>query len=418
MGGTGTGTARRERRRGRAPHVGLAGTLIAAVAAALCVRAAGSDGPAGALGSASNWAVIVSTSRYFFNYRHSTNALVVYDAVRRMGIPDSRILLMLAEDHACDGRNRYPATAYAEASRGRNLYPGDIEVDYRGHEVTGGAFLRVLSGRHGAGTPPSKALRSTNESSVLVFLTGHGGEGFLKFQDAEEVTSGDIAAAIRDMHLGGRFRRLLLMSDTCKAGTLADAIDVPGVAALGSSRTGENSYAAGHDDHIGVALVDRFSLAAMHFFEDAAAAKAATLKDFVRHFQPRELRSTPDFRALPSGAGLEDAPLGSYFGGRLEHRAFPGGYPTSEGGAAAALRLRPFRERRRADDEAVRRLLDGAARAGPPAWPPTAEEVLRHFEGWATGRAGDRSAFLLYLAFFALALVCAGASDLLARRAG
>ena len=45
-----------------------------------------------------NWAVIVDTSRYWFNYRHVSNALSFYHTVKRMGIPDSQIILMLADD--------------------------------------------------------------------------------------------------------------------------------------------------------------------------------------------------------------------------------------------------------------------------------------------------------------------------------
>jgi glycosylphosphatidylinositol transamidase (GPIT) subunit GPI8 len=33
----------------------------------------------------SNWAVIASTSRYWFNYRHVANALAIYRAVKQMG---------------------------------------------------------------------------------------------------------------------------------------------------------------------------------------------------------------------------------------------------------------------------------------------------------------------------------------------
>lgn len=36
-----------------------------------------------ALALADNWAVIVSSSRYWHNYRHEANALSVYSAVRR-----------------------------------------------------------------------------------------------------------------------------------------------------------------------------------------------------------------------------------------------------------------------------------------------------------------------------------------------
>jgi len=36
-------------------------------------------------------------------------------------------------------------------------------------------------------------------SNVLVYLTGHGGDGFLKFQDSEEITSQELADALEQM---------------------------------------------------------------------------------------------------------------------------------------------------------------------------------------------------------------------------
>lgn len=38
-----------------------------------------------------NWVVIVDSSRFYTNYRHAANAVAVYHAVRRLGIPDSRV---------------------------------------------------------------------------------------------------------------------------------------------------------------------------------------------------------------------------------------------------------------------------------------------------------------------------------------
>jgi phosphatidylinositol glycan class K len=56
----------------------------------------------------SNWAVLVATSKYWYNYRHIANTLSFYRTVKRLGIPDSNIILMLAEDVACNPRNAYP----------------------------------------------------------------------------------------------------------------------------------------------------------------------------------------------------------------------------------------------------------------------------------------------------------------------
>lgn len=47
--------------------------------------------------------------------------------------------------------------------------------------------------------PPNKRLGSDASSNVLVYLTGHGGDGFLKFQDNEEVSSQDVADAVEQM---------------------------------------------------------------------------------------------------------------------------------------------------------------------------------------------------------------------------
>ena len=45
-----------------------------------------------------NWAVLVMTSRYWYNYRHMANVLTFYHTIKRLGIPDSQIILMMAED--------------------------------------------------------------------------------------------------------------------------------------------------------------------------------------------------------------------------------------------------------------------------------------------------------------------------------
>lgn len=73
----------------------------------------------------------VCTSRFWFNYRHVANTLSVYHTVRRLGIPDSNIVLMLADDMPCNARNPFPGGVYNNKDHELNLYEGDVEVDYR-----------------------------------------------------------------------------------------------------------------------------------------------------------------------------------------------------------------------------------------------------------------------------------------------
>lgn len=156
---------------------------------------------------------------------------------------------MLADDVACNARNMYPAQVFNNENHLLNLYGDHIEVwhvngaclhfwqcsdevviiciwskycaftrelysfvkilsvytwelqvDYRGYEVTVENFLRVLTGRHDAAVPRSKRLLSDEGSNILLYMTGHGGDEFLKFQDSEEIQSRDLADAFAQMH--------------------------------------------------------------------------------------------------------------------------------------------------------------------------------------------------------------------------
>lgn len=47
----------------------------------------------------------------------------------------SQIILMVADDMACNPRNPSPATVFNNADQQLNVYGDDVEVDFRGYEV-------------------------------------------------------------------------------------------------------------------------------------------------------------------------------------------------------------------------------------------------------------------------------------------
>lgn len=141
--------------------------------------------------------------------------------MKRLGIPDSQIILMLADDVACNPRNPFAGTIFSNADRVTDLYGEAIEVDFKGEEVNVETFLRLLSGESHArawgegaderetgrlpdSTPPSKRLMTDSRSNIFVYMTGHGGDEFLKFQDNEEISAFDIADAFQGMWKKGR----------------------------------------------------------------------------------------------------------------------------------------------------------------------------------------------------------------------
>ncbi|KAK0272293.1 glycosylphosphatidylinositol anchor biosynthesis [Friedmanniomyces endolithicus] len=248
----------------------------------------------------SNWAVLVSTSRFWFNYRHMANTLSLYRTVKRLGIPDSQIILMLPDDMACNPRNTFAGSVFNDKGRGLDLYdqkkdldlprdtgegaqdeagegdgqsmPAGIEVEYRGNEVTVESLIRLLTDRWPASHPTSKRLMTDDRSNILIYMTGHGGDSFLKFQDAEEISSHDLADAFEQMYEKKRYHELLFMIDTCQANT------IPGIVATGSSAKDQSSYSHHADQDVGVAVIDRWTYYNLDFLETRLNSTASDIR--------------------------------------------------------------------------------------------------------------------------------------------
>ncbi|KAJ2158451.1 glycosylphosphatidylinositol anchor biosynthesis [Coemansia sp. RSA 552] len=274
-----------------------------------------------------NWAVLVCTSRFWFNYRHMANTLSMYRTVKRMGIPDSHIILMLADDVACNPRNCFPAEVYDHPQKMTDLYGDNVEVDYRGYEVTVENFIRLLTGRVAEQTPRNKRLLTDDKSNIFIYMTGHGGEDFLKFQDAEEINSYDIADAMQQMWEKQRYREILFVIDTCQANTMYSKFYAPNVLSIGSSRKGENSYSHFHDHDIGVAVIDRFTYYNLKFFEGVDMSSKHTMADLIGTYNTTLIRSNPGVRTDLFARELEKTYLTDFFGAvqdvELTAEAFP-----------------------------------------------------------------------------------------------
>ncbi|KAH9698945.1 peptidase C13 family [Citrus sinensis] len=260
-----------------------------------------------------------------FNYRHMANTLSLYRTVKRLGIPDERIILMLVDDMACNARNKYPAQVFNNENHKLNLYGDNVEVDYHGYEVNAENFLRVLTGRHKAAVPRSKRLLSDEGSHILLYMTGHGGDEFLKFQDSEELQSHDLADAVKQMkekpcvsYHKTRFKELLIMVDTCQAATLFSQLHSPGVLAIGSSMKGENSYSHHLDSDVGVSVVDRFTFYTLAFFEKLNMYDNASLSSLFTSYNPTLLMSTAYYRTDLYQRKLEEVPVTNFFGSVME----------------------------------------------------------------------------------------------------
>lgn len=79
---------------------------------------------------------------------------------------------MLPDNYACNPRNPFPSEMLMDK---KDYFPEDIEIDYRGADITVETILNLLRGRYPIGTPSNKRLDSNAESRIFIYMNGHGG---------------------------------------------------------------------------------------------------------------------------------------------------------------------------------------------------------------------------------------------------
>jgi phosphatidylinositol glycan class K len=237
------------------------------------------------------------------------NALGIYDILKANGVPDSQIILMLADEYATNARNPRKNGMYASGVTGPTWYSNETEIDFRGSDVTVQNFLDST-----LGIAP-RSLDSDETSNLLIYLTGHGGDQFFKFQDEEELTAQDIANLAKELFERKKFRQSLWIADTCQAFTLFDKIETPNVLALGTSLREESSYAHHSDNDLGLSVIERWTYAFLQQY--STATDQTTLeRAMVAPFGNRVLGSDVGIKDDTSARKFGDVFLSEFFGSK------------------------------------------------------------------------------------------------------
>ncbi|KAF9424813.1 hypothetical protein HW555_000114 [Spodoptera exigua] len=206
-----------------------------------------------------NWAVLVDTSRFWFNYRHVANVLSIYRSVKRLGIPDSQIILMISDDMACNPRNPRPATIFNNAHEQINVYGDDVEVDYRGYEV-----------------------RTKKPFYIYCILLA--------------------------------YNEIFFIIDTCQASSMYEKFYSPNILATASSLVGEDSLSHHVDSAIGVYIIDRYTYYVLQFLENVHPNSKRTMSEFLAVCPKSACLSTVGVRRDLFKRDPDKVPITDFFG--------------------------------------------------------------------------------------------------------
>jgi phosphatidylinositol glycan class K len=250
-------------------------------------------------------AVILSASAKWFNYRHSSNAFAVGRMLRDNAIPRSDIFIACGADPAFSPRNPHPGRVLAygrtdDVHEMPNLTGDDVTVDH---------FRALLS----RGPVRGRMTNLSGAAHMLLYLTGHGGDEFLKFRDAEELRAAEFVATVSAMKRVLRFRELLIILDTCQAESFFRHIATDGVTAIASSAAGQTAKSSSYDSVIGVPTGDLFSAAFCSCV--MRLGRNATIADLWTDLAKVNVESTPKVVQFNAPRPLGEMHLADFFFG-------------------------------------------------------------------------------------------------------
>uniref|UniRef100_A0A0D9XPX9 Legumain prodomain domain-containing protein n=1 Tax=Leersia perrieri TaxID=77586 RepID=A0A0D9XPX9_9ORYZ len=191
------------------------------------------------------WALLIAGSKGYDNYRHQADLCHAYQIVKRGGLKDENIVVMMYDDIANNPSNPHKGVIINKP-KGGNVYPG-VPKDYTGNNVNKKNFLAVLLGKKSAltGAGNGKVISSGPSDNVFVYYTDHGGPGVLSMPSGEGLYAKELVNALKDKRAARGFKNLVIYVEACESGSIFQGL-LPsniGVYAMTASNPTKDSYA-------------------------------------------------------------------------------------------------------------------------------------------------------------------------------
>ena len=240
------------------------------------------------------YAVLVQGSNGWNNYRHQADVLSVYQMLKTKGFDDDHIILIIDKALASDAKNPEPGIIRAEDG-GNDLMAG-CSMDYDNADISPYEISNILLGVKTDKTPV--VLPKDAGQNVLLFWSGHGhnhannGADELVWRNADVgrgMTADLLRQTISLMHQQGHYRKMFVLTEPCfSEAVITPLVGIPGVLAMSSAGTFEQSFADNWSTELGVWRCDRFS---RNLVTHLTASPTTTYRDLYLFCAQRTLGS-------------------------------------------------------------------------------------------------------------------------------
>ena len=195
-----------------------------------------------------NYALLISTSAYFTNYRHMANIMALRKLLLNNNF-DAQNIHLFAPDNQIENDRYLLKSEILLDENMRIQYTNAKDMNLKIIKLTEFVLMDILLLR-------MKQFQEIDENdNLMIYLCGHAREGFFKTCSKYFLFKDDIEAAMN--YLSKRVANCLIILDTCQAESLVG--EIPGnVALVTTSMEGEFSFSSRTSEILGIYSIDDF----------------------------------------------------------------------------------------------------------------------------------------------------------------
>ncbi|XP_058189144.1 vacuolar-processing enzyme-like [Rhododendron vialii] len=169
------------------------------------------------------WAVLIAGSNGYWNYRHQSDVCHAYQLLRKGGLKDENIIVLMYDDIASNEENPRPGIII-NSPDGDDVYSG-VPKDYTGDDVTVNNFFAVILGNRTALTGGSgKVVDSGPNDHIFIYYSDHGGPGVLGMPTNPFMYAKDLIDVLKKKHASGTYKSLVFYLEACESGSIFEGL--------------------------------------------------------------------------------------------------------------------------------------------------------------------------------------------------
>ncbi|KAG5524748.1 hypothetical protein RHGRI_031428 [Rhododendron griersonianum] len=243
------------------------------------------------------WAVLIAGSNGYWNYRHQSDVCHAYQLLRKGGLKDENIIVLMYDDIASNEENPRPGIII-NSPDGDNVYSG-VPKDYTGDDVTVDNFFAVILGNRTALTGGSgKVVDSGPNDHIFIYYSDHGGPGVLGMPTNPFMYANDLIDVLKKKHASGTYKSLVFYLEACESGSifeglLPEGLNIYATTAANAEESSWGTYCPGENpsppEEYETCLGDLYSIAWMED-SDTHNMRTETLRQQYEQVRASEVK--------------------------------------------------------------------------------------------------------------------------------